>query len=99
MNKLVLFCIDALCTYDLEQMSILEHFAPFFSGGAYVAKVEPVYPSMTYSCHTSILTGTYVNKHGIVQNEAVVRGKLRSPWFVMKNEVQVPTLQIGRAHV
>ncbi|MCL2093209.1 MAG: ectonucleotide pyrophosphatase/phosphodiesterase [Treponema sp.] len=92
MNKLLVFCIDALCTYDLEQMSILEHFAPFFMQGSNVVRVQPVYPSMTYSCHTSILTGTYVNKHGIEQNENVVRGKLRSPWYVMKKDVKVPTL-------
>ena len=92
MKKLILFCIDALCSSDLEQMRSLTHFAPFFSDGAYVESVEPVYPSMTYSCHTSIVTGTYVNKHGIEQNEAVVRGKLREPWYALKKDVKAPTL-------
>ena len=99
MKKLVLFCIDALCTYDLGQMRTLKHFAPFFTNGAYVSSVEPVYPSMTYSCHTSILTGTYVNRHGIEQNEAVVRGKLREPWYTLKKDVKVPTLlDVAKRH-
>ena len=91
-KKLLVFNIDALCTCDIEQMKTLKHFAPFFERGAYVRVIEPVYPTMTYTCHTSILTGTYVNKHGIPQNEDVKRGKLQSPWFCMKADVKAPTL-------
>jgi predicted AlkP superfamily pyrophosphatase or phosphodiesterase len=73
-------------------MKTLQHFAPLLSGGAIVQCVEPVYPSITYNCHTSIITGVYANKHGIPQNERVKRGEFNQPWFSLISDVKVPTL-------
>lgn len=91
-TKLFVFCIDALCSSDLDFMRTLPHFAEIFKDGAVINHVEPSYPSMTYPGHTTILTGVNPARHGIYHNEHIERGKLNQPWFCMKSDIKVPTL-------
>lgn len=93
MSKLVVFMIDALCASDIELMKQLPSFNKIISQGSYVASLEPVTPALTYCCHTSILTGTYVDKHGICNNEDQKRGcKPSNVWFGYKKDVKGKTL-------
>ena len=93
MPKLLVFCIDALCASDIEYMRNLPNFAKILRKGALVEKINPVFPALTYCCHTSILTGTYVNRHGIVHNEMLSRfGGSGAKWHSMKSDVTGPTL-------
>ncbi|MPM11572.1 hypothetical protein SDC9_57918 [bioreactor metagenome] len=93
MSKLLVFCIDALCSSDIEKMRIMPHFGPMIENGSYVRNIMPVWPALTYCCHTSILTGCYVDKHGIAHNEKLRRGGfLQEPWFSKKQDVLAPTL-------
>ena len=86
MSKVLVFCIDALCASDVARMRRMPHFAQLLERGALVEKIEPVLPALTYTCHTSILTGTYAGRHGIVHNEKMTRGgHLDAPWFCMKS--------------
>ncbi len=100
MPRLLLFCIDALCASDIPYMKTLPHFGRILREGALVEKIDPVFPALTYTCHTSILTGSYAGRHGIVHNERLERGgKTGSPWYSMKAEVRDPTLlDIARGH-
>lgn len=67
----------------------MPHFGPFLKRAALVEKIRPVWPALTYCCHTSILTGCYVERHGIVHNENMHRGgHLGEPWFSMKRDVK-----------
>ena len=68
MSKLLVFCLDALCTSDIEYMKELPHFKMMFEKGSYVKHVEPVYPTLTYPCHCSILTGVTTEVHGVPHN-------------------------------
>lgn len=93
MSKLLVFCIDALCTSDIEKMRAMPHFGPVIENGAQVRNIMPVWPALTYCCHTSILTGCYVDRHGITHNEKLRRGGyLHEPWFSKKQDVLAPTL-------
>ena len=91
-NKLLVFCLDALCTLDIEYMKSLPAFGEIINRGSYVKHVEPTYPTLTYPCHTTIITGNYPDKHGIIHNEKVTVGKINSPWYTMKEDVKCPTL-------
>lgn len=98
MPKLLVFCIDALCASDIKYMKTMPHFGQILREGALVEKIDPVFPALTYCCHTSILTGTYVNRHGIVHNEILSRGgKSGAPWYGMKQDVKSKTL-LDEAH-
>ena len=93
MNKLLVFMIDALCSGDIEYMKTLPNFKKIIDNGSYVHHILPVHPALTYCCHTSIITGVYVDKHGITNNELLERGcKSSDVWFGLKKDVKVPTL-------
>ena len=58
-NKLFVFMIDALCECDIPYMRTLPNFGSILERGALVEEMLPVYPSFTYPCHVSIMTGCY----------------------------------------
>lgn len=93
MSKLLVFCIDALCACDVDEMKNMPHFGEYLKNAAWVSEIEPVWPALTYCCHTSILTGCYVARHGIAHNEKLRRGgHIGEPWFSMKSDVGALTL-------
>ena len=73
-SKVVLFCIDALDPVDVAPMRALPNLGRMLAEGAHVANAEPEYPSLTYPCHTSIITGNHVERHGVPHNQMVPRG-------------------------
>ena len=91
-QKLLVFCLDALCTLDLEYMKELPHFKFMFENGSMVKHVEPVYPSLTYPCHCSIITGCTVNHHGVPHNEIVGVERKDAPWYNQRSDIKCPTL-------
>ena len=96
MPKLLVFCIDALCASDVAYMKTLPHFGKLLRGGALVEQIDPVFPALTYTCHTSILTGVYAGRHGILHNEVLRRGgQSNAPWHCMKQDVKAPTAGRG----
>lgn len=98
-QKLLVFCLDALCTMDVEFMKTLPAFAEIINRGSYIKHIEPIYPSLTYPCHVSIVTGNYADKHGIIHNEIVTPGKLNSPWYNQRSDIHCKTLlDYGKEH-
>lgn len=87
-QKIFVFMIDALCETDVEFMRTLPHFGWMLEHGAQVLEVFPVYPSFTYPCHTSIMTGCYPDKHGIPHNEMVKAGVYPVPWYTSRSLIR-----------
>lgn len=93
MKKLFVFMLDALCSCDIEAMKTMKNFNEIIENGSYVHHMYPVHPALTYCCHTSIVTGKYVEGHGICNNELLKRGLWPNDvWFGMKKDVKAPTL-------
>ena len=93
MSKVLVFCLDALCACDVEEMRTMPHFGPYLERAAVVKHINPVWPALTYCCHTSIITGCYVDRHGVENNEKLKRGGFwNQPWYGKKVDVKVPTL-------
>lgn len=93
MKKLFVFMLDALCSCDIEVMKTMKNFNEIIENGSYVHHLYPVHPALTYCCHTSIVTGKYVEGHGICNNELLKRGLWPNDvWFGMKKDVKAPTL-------
>ena len=78
-NKLFVLCLDALTSSDLDQMRQLPNFKWLFEEGSYVKHIEPVYPSFTYPCHCTIITGNIVKQHGVPHNEKLEIENPHSP--------------------
>lgn len=92
-NKLLVISVDALNAKDLEYIKELPNFKTFFDEGSYVKNVFSIYPSLTYCCHSSIITGNYPDRHGIFHNEiANPSDPLRQFWFWHKKDILTPTL-------
>ena len=85
--KVVLISIDALIYDDLKYFSKLKNFGSLLSHSAVINKICPVFPTHTYVCHTSIMTGCYPNKTGIISNT-----KENGDWNWYKRAVKVPFL-------
>lgn len=68
-QKLLVFSADAMVWEDLEYMWTKPNFSRLMARSARVDRVKSVYPSLTYPCHTTILTGCYPDRHGILNNK------------------------------
>ena len=92
MSKLFVFMIDALCTCDLELMRELPNFRWMFDRGSYVKHIEPIYPSFTYPCHCTIITGNTVKHHGVPHNAILNPEDPNPPWYNQRADVKCPTI-------
>ena len=91
-NKLVVFMLDALCTSDLDKMKELDNFKYLLDNGSLVKHLEPVYPSLTYPCHVSILTGTTPGSHKIVHNIILDIEDNNAPWYNQYSDIEDETI-------
>lgn len=92
-KHLIIISIDALNAKDRAVFKHLPLFQDFIENGAYFPVVSSIYPSITYPCHTSIITGTYPKEHGIYNNEIPEPEKSpKHDWHWYEKDIQVPTL-------
>ncbi|AAK78457.1 putative AlkP superfamily pyrophosphatase or phosphodiesterase [Clostridium acetobutylicum] len=91
-KHLIVISIDALNAKDFDFIKELPNFSNIINNGSYVREVTGVYPSVTYPSHTSIITGTYPEKHGIFNNEKMQIGVKTQEWYWQKKYIKVPTL-------
>lgn len=79
-NKLIVISLDALIFEDIEYLKEKPSFRRLISEGAMVERMHSIYPSLTYPCHTTMSTGCYPDKHGIVNN-TVLSCEKDPPWI------------------
>ena len=91
-KKLVVISIDALVSEDLKYLSTLPAFGNFMETGARVEHIRTIYPSSTYPAHTSMVTGAYPGKHGIINNEELQIGKKYGDWNWFHKGVRIPDI-------
>ena len=92
-QHLIVISIDALNSIDFEYVKQLPTFQSFISNGSIVRQIDSVYPSVTYTCHTSIITGTYPDKHGIFANEIYnPENPEHQEWYWYEKDIKVPSL-------
>lgn len=53
-----------------------------------VERVTSVYPTITYPCHTTMISGVWPDKHGVTGNIRFVPGKDPMPWKWSYDEVE-----------
>ena len=68
-KKMIVISLDAMITEDLAYLKQLKNLGPIIQKGAKVMASQTVYPSLTYTAHASMISGTYPNKHGVINNE------------------------------
>ena len=83
---------DALFFEDTEVLKQLPVFGSVWDQTARVERVRSIYPSVTYPCHTTMMTGCYPDRHGIVNNELSNVTERSSDWNWFYDKVKVPSI-------
>ena len=91
-EHLIIISFDCLSALDLPILKALPHFQEFLSNGALVEQVETVYPSVTYACHSTIVTGNYPKRHGVVSNTLLQPGWSSPDWNWYRDCIRGTTL-------
>ena len=86
-RHVIVVSVDAMVYEDIETLSKLSAFRDLWSRTARVNRVRSVYPTITYPCHSTMQTGLYPDKHGILNNEQPIMCEKSSLWQHMRNMV------------
>lgn len=90
---LVVISVDAMNKCDYDYIQSLATFKTFFKEGAHSKDVTSVYPTVTYTCHTSLGTGQNPEVHGIYNNELPQPQKpTKQDWHWYEKDIKSPTL-------
>lgn len=68
-DKAVVISIDAMTGKDLRELGKRKNISSLLSNSSLVERMHTVFPSYTYPCHASIITGCNPGKTGIFHNE------------------------------
>lgn len=88
----VVVSVDAMVYEDVATLSGLSAFRERWPQMARVNRVRSVYPTITYPCHTTMQTGLYPDRHGILNNEAPVMCEKSSRWQHMRDRIHGKTI-------
>ncbi|MCR8849728.1 ectonucleotide pyrophosphatase/phosphodiesterase [Rossellomorea sp. SC111] len=91
-DHLIVISFDCLSALDFPILKELPHFQELLSYGSYCKAVETIYPSVTYPCHATIVTGKYPNRHGVVNNTLLQPGRESPDWYWNRNSIKGTTL-------
>lgn len=91
-RHVVVVSVDALVYEDLETLSKLYALAPRWNKMARVDRVRSIYPTITYPCHSTMMTGVYPDRHHIVNNEAPILGVEHCLWQHFRSSVKAPSI-------
>ncbi|MDH6364177.1 putative AlkP superfamily pyrophosphatase or phosphodiesterase [Enterococcus sp. PF1-24] len=92
-KKMVVISIDAMGASDLAgEINNLPTLAAFRKEATQVQKVRGIYPTLTYPSHTTIVTGEYPKKHGIINNTKIQSHRKSPDWYWFAKDVKAPTL-------
>jgi len=91
-DHLIVISFDCLSALDFSMLEELPHFRELLEKASVCKNVETIYPSVTYPCHASIVTGNYPNRHGVVTNTMLQPGRESPDWYWHRRHVKGTTL-------
>ena len=91
-RHVIVVSVDAMVYEDLEILSKLYAIAPIWERTARVDRVRSIYPTITYPCHSTMMTGVYPEKHGIVNNERPDLCVKSAKWQHMRDMVHAKSI-------
>ncbi|BCB02739.1 alkaline phosphatase family protein [Bacillus sp. KH172YL63] len=91
-DHLIIISFDCLSALDYSIIKELPHFRELLDRGSFCKRVDSIYPSVTYPCHATIVTGKYPNRHGIVNNTLLQPGRDSPDWHWHRKSIKGTTL-------
>ncbi|WP_210471407.1 alkaline phosphatase family protein [Sporosarcina sp. 6E9] len=91
-DHLIVISFDCLSAQDIRKLKALPNFKALLRSASICENVETIYPSVTYPCHASIVTGNYPNQHGVPTNTLLQPGRESPDWYWGRRYIQGTTL-------
>lgn len=91
-DNLLVISFDCLSALDMPHLKELPNFKELLDRGSYCDRVETIYPSVTYPCHATIVTGKYPKRHGVIDNTLIQPGRPSPDWYWHRHYVKGTTL-------
>ncbi|MCC9044273.1 ectonucleotide pyrophosphatase/phosphodiesterase [Myroides sp. M-43] len=89
----ILITIDGFRpNFYLEEDWGMHTVRKLMKNGVAAKAVTPIFPSVTYPDHTTIITGEFPSKHGIVYNNIFDPASGSQKWYWDYSAIQIPTL-------
>ena len=104
MHHLFVMSVDALFTENLADARHLPGFSEILPRAAVYENVRCVYPTLTYVCHASIMSGCWPDRHGVPHNQKLDPATDDRDWYWDYASLRVPTVfdwakRAGLTHV
>lgn len=91
-EHLIVVSFDCLSQLDFPTLLNLPNFSAFLDSASYCNQVEPIYPTVTYPSHTTIVTGKFPKRHGVVNNTFIQPGRISPDWYWHRHNIKSTTL-------
>nr|WP_142107850.1 ectonucleotide pyrophosphatase/phosphodiesterase [Cytobacillus solani] len=91
-KNMIVISFDCLSALDFPLIHTLPNFMRVFQKGSFSKNVETIYPSVTYPCHATIVTGNYPNRHGVINNTLLQPGVASPDWNWFRSAIKGTTL-------
>lgn len=91
-KHLAMISLDAVDNEDVAFLKTLPHFRALTRRGTLVEHVLPTFVTNTYPIHSSIITGVYPDKHGLIENLKTQPGREHPDWNTQAKLLRAPTL-------
>lgn len=92
MHRLFVMSVDSLFTDDLPELRHLPAFSEVLGRAAVFEDVECVYPTLTYVCHASVMSGCWSDRHGVPHNQVLDPPTGDRDWYWGYSAMRVPTV-------
>lgn len=92
MSRLVVLCVDSLFTTDLKDVQKLKGFQTILENSRIAGDITCIYPTLTYPCHATVMSGMYPDRHGISHNEKLNPACGNHEWFWHYRDLQAKTV-------
>lgn len=93
-EHLIVISYDAFSEENWEMAMELPNLSKLVKNGAHSTKLKSVCPTLTYTVHSTMITGVYPDKHGIIHNNPfqpfINEGEQK--WFWYRKDIKVPTI-------
>ena len=80
-DRAFVISIDSLEDSDIPVLLEKKNFQRLLDGYSSYSNLECPYPTYTYPCHATILTGRWPKDHGIYHNEPFDPERTKTRWF------------------
>lgn len=92
MHRLFVMSVDSLFTSNLADVRRMPGFSQVLERAAVFEDMYAVYPTLTYVCHASIMTGCWPDRHGVPHNQVLDPATGDREWYWGYDSLRVPTI-------